>query len=266
MRRPDAGQLLALGRERTRAWKRGALREYGACLRRAAELGDAEATTALACHYRDGLRDRRGREVLRRHRGRCMDLLRRAVALGDTYAMTCLADELTHPSWLATLSPVGRRRSHAEGLRWYRAAAARGDSAAAFNLAMTYLNAGRHRLAVKWFRRVAGPACQPEALLELARAELFGLGIRRNVPAALRKLRGAAGERRGRLSPFDIETSMVLLGTLYREGWLVRRDYGAACQWLRRAGRLGSEAARGLLRDLGEPDRRTSRGKHPKTA
>ena len=35
-----------------------------------------------------------------------------------------------------------------------------------------------------------------------------------------------------------------------RHGWLLRRDYPEARRWLRKAKRLGSEAAKGLLWDV----------------
>jgi TPR repeat protein len=43
---------------------------------------------------------------------------------------------------------------------------------------------------------------------------------------------------------------MLLVSHCLREGWLVIRDYSAALRWLRRAARVGSAAAAGLLRDL----------------
>ncbi len=124
------------------------------------------------------------------------------------------------------------------------------EAVARYNAAVDLLNLGKHRAAVQRFRAVArGRDFAPEAQLELAKAELHGLGTRRDVPAAMKKLEAVARARG--VCQFDNESAMLLLAQLYLHGWLVRRDYRKAVSWLRRAARLGSAAAWGLLLDLG---------------
>jgi TPR repeat protein len=160
----------------------------------------------------------------------------------DARQLTEAADRLT--------SRPGDRSRLAEAARLYRAAFRLGYSTAAYNLASSYQNVGEHRTAVRWFRR-AFDAGDQSALLPLAQAELYGVGTSRDVEAALEKLKRVA--RGGRwFTQFDREQSMLLIALCLREGWLVRRDHPAAVRWLRRASRLGSAEAAGLLADLGE--------------
>lgn len=101
---------------------------------------------------------------------------------------------------------------------------------------------------MQWFRKVLA-AGDRSALLPLALAELYGAGTRRNVSAAMNKLEVVA--RGGSwVAPIEREEAMLLMTQCLRDGWLVIRDYTAALRWLRRAARVGSAAAAGLLRDL----------------
>jgi TPR repeat protein len=213
-------------------------RQFVTLLRRAAALGDVESMTKFAMYLRDGLQDRNGKTVLARDGKTSARWYRKAAELGDPSAMNAYA----------TLLP--QRRS-AEAIGWYLRAIRSGDLVAGFNLAVTYQNLARHKEAVAWFRKVAA-AGEIDALLPLAKAELQGLGTRRNVSAALEKLRRVA-EATGVVTQFDQEEAMRTLAQAYYDGWLVRRDWAKSVRWLRRAADLGSSAARGLLRDHGEP-------------
>ena len=86
--------------------------------------------------------------------------------------------------------------------------------------------------------------------MPLALAELYGTGTQRNVLAAMKKLAVIARGRSRWFAQIEREEAMLLVAQCLREGWLVIRDYGAAGRWLRRAARVGSAAAAGLLRDL----------------
>jgi TPR repeat protein len=135
-------------------------------------------------------------------------------------------------------------------VRLYRRAFGLGDTTAALNLAATYQNLGRYRDAVRWFRRALA-AGDSSALLELARAELYGIGTRRDVPAAITKLRRVARDIAS-MSQLEREDAMTTMADALRNGWLVRRDYDEALRWFRRAAHVGSNAAKGMLADLGE--------------
>lgn len=72
-------------------------------------------------------------------------LYRRAARLGDTGAQTNLGVMLTD---------LGGEH-HAEGMRWYRRAAARGDRCGAWNAAVQYRIAGDRRWYLYWLREAA---------------------------------------------------------------------------------------------------------------
>ena len=165
---------------------------------------------------------------------------RRAAELGSPSAMDALATALSDGAHRRT-------RDVAEAIRWYRRAIALGGDS--FNLAVAYQNLGQHEVAVRWFRK------SPDviAVLELAKAELHGIGMRRNVPSAMTKLRRVATARSPDVvAPFHREEAMRIIADVLYHGWLVPRDYRGAVRWLRRAAKSGSDAARGLLRDLCE--------------
>lgn len=162
----------------------------------------------------------------------------------DTDALVTKADALTR----------SRRRDAGfrEGVRLYRRAFQLGDTTAAYNLACTYQNLGDYRTAVTWFRRALA-AGDLSAELPLAQAELSGSGTRRNPKAALGRLERIARARGTEwFSQFDREQAMIALAAALRDGWVLRRDYPASLRWLRRAAKLGSAEAKGLLKDLGE--------------
>lgn len=178
--------------------------------------------------------------------------LRRAAAQGHVVAMTVLANALTR----------GPKRSQAalrEAIHWESRAARAGGDGAPYNLAVSWRLAGFPRVAVRHFRALAakGGDDAHEAELQLAGAELLGIGTRRDVTAALRRLVRVARSRT--VSAFENQEAMLLLAELYRAGWLVPNDFPRALKWLRRAARIGSAAAAGLLRDLGAPLEPTTR-------
>ena len=126
------------------------------------------------------------------------------------------------------------------------------ESVVEFNLAVTLLRHRQHEAAVRIFRSLAkSSSFAVEASLELAKAQLFGLGTKRDVGGAIKKLRFVARSTRP-VTQFSRETAMVMLADLHLHGWAVRRDYRAAVRWLRRAEAIGSASAQGLLIDLGE--------------
>jgi TPR repeat protein len=146
----------------------------------------------------------------------------------DPAEITVMADNLTKPGHSA-----GAFR---QAERLYRQAFRLGYDTAAENLAATYLNRGRHREAVQWFRR-AHTAGSPTASLEIARAELYGIGTRRNVRAAFAKLKHLADQRLGWNTWLRVEAMQIMADALIN-GWLITRDYNRGEALLRRAATL----------------------------
>lgn len=77
----------------------------------------------------------------------------------------------------------------------------------------------------------------PTASLEVARAELYGLGTRRNARSALARLERLARQRLGWNNWLRIE-AMNLMADALMNGWLVRRDFARGEAWLRQASTL----------------------------
>jgi uncharacterized protein len=198
-------------------------------LHKAAAADDRDALTTLAVLYEEGTaRDRSNKLLVRRDRRRGRSYWERAAQLGDPVAITVIADNLT---------PRGHSaRALAQAEKLYHRAFRLGYDTAAENLAATYRNLGRYRDAVRWYRRAAD-AGSPTAPLELARAELYGTGTRRDVRAAFARLERLARQGLGWNNWLRIE-AMQLMADALMNGWLVRRDYAQAESWLRRAAKL----------------------------
>jgi uncharacterized protein len=155
-------------------------RDDVAALERAAATDDADALVTLAVLYEDGdARDASGKLLARRDRARARKYYERAADLGSPAAITVIADGLTKKGHGA--------KALAEAERLYRRAFRLGYDTAAENLAATYQNFGRYHDAVRWYRR-AEAAGSPTAPLELARAELYGTGTRRDARRAFVRL------------------------------------------------------------------------------
>jgi TPR repeat protein len=233
-RRPDLSPLI------TEAQRTGTARELLSHLNELAEQGDGDALAVLGTLYEDGLHAANRQTLIEPDASAAKRYTERAAALGNPPAMTRVADELS-----ASSSAAAKRR--AVGL--YTAAARRRYPAAAYNLAMTYLQTSAYPEAVGWFRRAAVLGYDM-ARVQLALAQFHGLGIRRNPTAALQKLLKLV--RVGAISDFDRGDILVFVANALREGWVVRRDNERALRVLRDAAEIGSEAAKGLLADLGD--------------
>lgn len=203
----------------------GYTREQVDALRKAAAQDDRDALVTLGLIY-DGSTD--GAVPVKRDRRRARTYYERAAQLGDPSAMTRIADNLT---------PRGHSaKALARAERLYRRAFHLGYDTAAENLAATYQTLGRYRDAVRWYKRAAA-AGSPTAPLELARAELYGTGTRRDVRAAFVKLRRLARQRLGWNNWLRIEAMQIMADALMN-GWLARRDFAQGEAWLERAAKL----------------------------
>jgi len=214
-------------------------KEYFVLLQKLADLGDADALTDLGSFLHEGYRDEQGRILIRKDQKAAMQCYLLGAAQGNTYAMIAVAD---------SLSATGKKEALREAEDLYKLAFKLGDILGAYNLACTYLDQQKHSEAVRWFK-VCIKKGDLSAFLPLAYAELYGIGTRRDVKAALEKFRRVA--RGGRdFCQFDQEEAMLAIAEVYRNGWFVPRDFDAAIAWLQRAAKLGSAAAQGLLADL----------------
>jgi len=204
-------------------------REDVAALQRAAAADDADALETLALLYEDGnARDANGKVLAQRNPGRARKYYARAAELGSPAAITVIADGLMEKGQGA--------KALAEAERLYRRAFRLGYDTAAENLAATYQNLGRYHDAVRWYRR-AEAAGSPTAALELARAELYGTGTRRDARRAFGRLERLARQRLGWNNWLRVE-AMQLMADALKNGWLVRRDFARGEAWLRQAAKL----------------------------
>jgi TPR repeat protein len=210
-------------------------------LRAAAKRDDASALAQLGDMYSDGWRRSDGTVLVRRDRKAAKRCLERAAALGDAEAMCVLAGLLTE----------GRvdARTFKRAVELYRRAFHGGYSTAAYNLAVTYKKRQRHRDAFRWFQR-AHDAGDPSALLQLARAQLYGIGTKRDPSGALAKLRRMANSRTKYwpASTGENVEAMLIIADALMEGWLLPRDFNEGLRWLRRAASWGNATAIALLR------------------
>ena len=213
-------------------------------LRDRADRNDLDAIGELWEVYTYGVREADGSLTLRPDLAKANAYERKAARLGDPGSMTAVADRIANKSF------TGARRRQA--IKLYRRAFRAGYATAAYNLAVKYKNVREYRAAVSWFQR-ALEAGEPSALLELAKAELCGAGIRRNPSSALAKLRRAARAREEYFPHHWYQCqAMITMALALLSGWSAPRDIKAALRWLERAARLGSTVAREILENAKE--------------
>jgi TPR repeat protein len=240
MTNENAAEIQKVKKEIAKVVSKGKItKEYFDLLRKLADLGDPNALADLGSFLRVGYQDNKGQVLVRQDQKASMQCFLLAAAQGSTFAMIAVAD---------SLSATGKEDALKEAERLYKLAFELGDTVAAFNLACTYQNQQKHSEAVRWFNRCL-KAGDLSALLPLAYAELYGIGMRRNSTEAFNKFRRVA--RGGKyFCQFDQEEALLTMADALKNGWLVRRDFTAAVALLRRAAKLGSTTAQGLLEDL----------------
>lgn len=218
---------------------RGGARRYLRLVGEHAAKNDAEALWMLGVAYEDGFRDANGRQALAPDRRRAVALYRRAASLGHVEAILASA--------LCQGANTGSRRGMKIAMRLERRAVAMGSSTAAYNLGVSHKMVRNYRAAARWFA-IAARMGDPSALLELAKAQLLGVGCRRDVAGGLRKLAVVARTRE--LSLADREEACILLARTYLDGWLVRRSLNIAARWLEFGHQIGGDLAAAYLADL----------------
>jgi TPR repeat protein len=213
-------------------------KEYFDLLRKLADSGDCDALTDLGLFLSEGYQDSRGQTLIRQDHKASMQCFLLGAAQGNTYAMIAVAD---------SLASTGKKEALSEAENLYKLAFKLGDTTGAYNLGCTYQNLGKYSEAVRWFKRCL-TAGDLGALIPLAYSELYGVGTKKDVEAAFGKFRRIA--RGGKhFCQFDQEEAMLTMADALRNGWIVKRNFDAALDWLRRAAKLGSAAAKGFLED-----------------
>ncbi len=189
--------------------------------------------SALGMLHTDGL-TRDGIVLVKRDRALARRLYVKASDLGDPWAMTLIAGSLTSST-----------RVPREAVRLFSRAFRAGYSTAAYNLANAYQNIGSWRSAVAWYKKALG-AGEVSALLQIAHAEMFGLGTRQNIPSAMKRLEQLANPRRRRWRDFSSD-AMVVMAQVLIDGWPVKRNFREGIRLLRHAARLDNDLAKRLL-------------------
>ncbi|MEO8844987.1 MAG: hypothetical protein ABI591_15335 [Kofleriaceae bacterium] len=209
-----------------------------ATLKRLAAQRNISALNVLSMLATEGLFDTNGRVVVKKSMAAAHSYNRRAAKLGDAGALTAVADRI---------SARGGRTSLKIATALYRRAFSKGYITAAFNLACAYQNRGRYKASVGWFRKAAD-AGDESALLSLARAELYGVGVRRNPMSSFKKLKKLARSKAKYWPPNWMQSdALMIMASALIEGWFVKRDYRAGIALMRRAATLGNVSARAQL-------------------
>jgi TPR repeat protein len=198
-----------------------------------AENGDFGALDVLYTVYNDGVRRDDGRWIVRKNTTVARRYEERSAALGEPEAMTAIAGRLRR-----------NKRTFKHAVRLYKVAFEKGYDTAAYNLAHAYKELGKFALSVTWFRKAAS-AGDISALFEVAIAELYGVGTRRDSVAAFSKLRRVARSRAVFIPEmaFQIQAMLTMARSL-GDGWLIPLNTTAAMKLFARAASLGSAVAK----------------------
>jgi TPR repeat protein len=198
-----------------------------------AARGDLGSLNVLYTVYQDGVRAENGRWIVRKSVRTARRYQTLSAALGEPEAMTSVADRLKK-------NPATRKRA----LRLYKLAFNKGYDTAAYNLALTYKRAQQYGLSVAWLKKAA--RCGDEtALFDVAVAELYGVGTRRDPESAFFKLKRVARSRAVFIPHKWLQIqAMLTMSRALDEGWVVPINKTAAMKWLRLAASLGSAIAK----------------------
>jgi TPR repeat protein len=115
---------------------------------------------------------------------------------------------------------LGTKRDIGQALRWYRRAARNGQSTAASNIATIFRDAGKSRLAFRWWKR-SSDLNDGDAAVDLGYCYQYGIGTRRNLRDAQRLFKKAL--KSANITEYGREEAMyqLALGLIDKE----RRDW-----------------------------------------
>jgi len=231
-----------------------------------AEEGDPSAQYELAIRYRSSDSKEKQAEAI--------SWFRRAADDGDVRSEYMLGSIYDNASRSANGEENLDALDATEAVRWYRRAAEQGHAGAQTALGCLYtegIGVSRDDTeAIRWFQRAAEQQdADGEYLLGCVYGE--GRGIPRDDAEAIRWLRRAADQghndaryllcnmcKDGRWVDAEAiewlrwqgdEDAMYALGTMYRQGWGVRRSDAKAFEWFRRAAERGHYEAERELAD-----------------
>ena len=213
-------------RQRDCTWQgtyKMSLSEWQALLTRA-KRGDSEAEWEVADRFGDGCKDHRGRILVRRSPRKAAVWFRRAAEHGSASAQNTLGVLLGDGD--------GVKRDVQDALRWLRRAFRSRQSCAANNIAITYRQIGKLRMAVKWLQRAADEG-DDDALVELGIHYYWGKGVKKNPKAAIRCFRKATKGKN--ICGYGRDDAFFLLGLGYFEGKGVKRSLNKAREQFQRA-------------------------------
>lgn len=216
--------------------------EWKALLERAKQ-GDAEAEWGVAERYEDGVKDKKGKVLVRRSTRKAAEWLLRAADHGCASAQNNLGVLLGNKD----LGDSDVR----EAMLLLTSAFRAGESCAASNIAITYRESGDFRKAVEWFRKSIASR-DGDSLVQLEIHYYWGKGLRRNPAGAVRLFRKAT--RAKNISEAGRDDAFFYLGIAYLEGKGVEPSLSAARKLLQRANLENDHpAARRILQNLKRP-------------
>lgn len=138
----------------------------------------------------------------------------------------------------------GVARDYAEGVKWFRKAANRGDATAESWLGAAYENgngvARNTNEAIRWYRKAANKG-NDTAQVNLGSIYYNGAGVESDYDAAIDLFRKAANQ--------GSATGQVWLGTCYYHGHGVSQSYSQAVDWFRKSAGQGNATAQYNLGD-----------------
>jgi hypothetical protein len=208
-----------------------------------AKRGDAEAEFNVASHYDDGVKDRRGRVLVRVSNRKAAGWYRRSAEHGYCSAQNTLGVILG--------DGYGVEKNVREALHWLKKAFRGGDTCCApNNVAMTYRENGHLREAVRWLTKIDS-SHDDSPFIQLGIHSYWGKGVRIDHAAAVRLFRRAI--RGKNLSECDRDDANFYLAIACLEGKGIKKSPSMARKHLERANRDNDHlAAQQLLKQMKE--------------
>ena len=213
------------------AYERADFQEAIVSLRKAADLGHAEAAFIIARMYQFA-------KGVAKDDNEAVRWCRKAAELGYAQAQSVLGFLLVNGQ--------GVPKDEAQAMHWLRKSAEQGYAEGQYNLGHLLANGSSvpkdEAEAVRWYRKAAEQG-YPQAQYNLGNMYSQGRGVSKDEAEAVRWYRKAAEQGYGR--------AQYNLALMLANGRGVPKDEAEAVRWLRKAAEQGLDPAKDALRRLG---------------
>lgn len=186
-----------------------------------AENGNTSAMNDLAIYFRDGLVIE-GANIVEVDEKQLFHWIKRSFELGDVEGMVSYAD------WISDPDVEELQYDPEKAIEIYKEAISKGAHHAYHNLGIEYRNRGEYEEAFKCYCQ-AGNTKESHESLSIGLCHYYGIGTLQDRNRALKIFSNLEQEN---CTAFELNEANYLLGKMYLEGEVVKKDINKAREYL----------------------------------